>query len=42
MFVKFSNVLASDGLSPNDCFSFHGFQLAALQVGVPAVPVSPA
>lgn len=34
MFVKFSSVLAAQGLSPNDCFNFHPFQLSGLQEAV--------
>jgi hypothetical protein len=30
MFVKFSTVLAADGLHPNDCFNFHPLQLSGV------------
>jgi len=34
MFVKFAKVLASQGLSHNDCFNFAPFQISALQEAV--------
>lgn len=34
MFVKFSNVLASHGLSPTDCFHFHPLQISGLMESV--------